>query len=593
MSVNPKMPVSSTSMTPWQVYKRLLTYLKPYLWIFIAGIIANALFSAVDGTLMNGMKKVVDDGFVKKDAEFLTLLPIYVLLYGILRAFFSFASEYCMGYVGRGIVQDLRQQLFDKYMRMPAAFFDARTTGDLISTLTFNVDRIGTAATEAIKDIVREGAGVFIYAGIVFYNSWQLGALFFIGGPLIVWVLREASKRFRRISKNMQAAMGMVTNVATQSVQGYRTIKTFGGEEHERNAFYKAADGNRRQQLKMIVTKALSVTLIYLIAGVALAGVLYVAAGLIARNELTPGAFVAAFMAMVTIQKPLRTLSSVNATLQQGIAAANSIFEFLDMPDEVDNGVEKLDRAKGRLDVSSVVFCYPGKTQQVLREISFTVPAGKTVALVGRSGSGKSTLASLLLRLYHPQAGQIQLDGIDIERYQLADYRRQFAFVSQQVTLFNDSVRNNIAYGDMKGASDEAIINAAKLANAWEFISALPEGLDTKVGDNGINLSGGQRQRLAIARALLKDAPVLVLDEATSALDNESERQIQNALEKLMQNRTTIVIAHRLSTIEQADQILVLDQGVIVEQGSHRELLAQNGEYAKLHAMQFRDGAEA
>lgn len=584
---------ATSMMTPWQVYKRLLAYVKPYLLILLVGIAANFLFSAVDGALINGMAKVIDKGFVEKNAEFLAKLPIYLLVFGILRSLFSFVAEYAMGYVARGIVQDLRQQLFDKYMRMPAAFFDSRSTGDLISTLTFNVERVGSAASDATKDIVREGAAVFISAGIVFYHSWELGALFFIGGPLIAWVLRAASKRFRQISRNLQSAMGVVTQVATQSVQGYRTIKTFGGEEQERKTFFDAAEVNRRQQLKMIVTKSLSVMLIYMIAGVALAGVLMVAAGLITKNELSPGAFVAAFAAMVTIQKPLRSLSNLNSVLQQGIAAAQSVFEFLDLPDEVDNGTKALDRAAGAVHFDRVTFRYPGQSEPVLREVSFAVPAGRTVALVGRSGSGKSTIVSLLLRLYHPEQGVIQLDATDIEQLKLTDYRRQFALVSQQVTLFNDSVRNNIAYGDMRGASDEDIIKAAKLANAWDFIEAMPQGLDTSVGDNGFSLSGGQRQRLAIARALLKNAPILVLDEATSALDNESERQIQNALDELMKDRTTIVIAHRLSTIESADEILVLDQGQIVERGSHRALLATGGEYAKLHALQFRDGPEA
>ena len=319
----------------------------------------------------------------------------------------------------------------------------------------------------------------------------------------------------------------------------------------------------------------------------------WISAGLLTSGELTAGAFVAAVSAMIAIQKPLKVLSQINSILAQGIAAAQSVFEMLDLPNETDHGSRELSRAQGRLQFEQLRFAYPGKSGEVLKDISFDVPAGKTIALVGRSGSGKSTLTSLLLRFYAPSAGQILLDGEPIDSFLLSDYRRQFALVSQQVTLFNDSVRNNIAYGDMKGASDDAIMQAAKLANAWDFIAALPQGLDTLVGDNGVNLSGGQRQRLAIARALLKNAPILVLDEATSALDNESERQIQHALEQLMQNRTTIVIAHRLSTIEKADRILVLDHGRIVEQGSHRELLALRGEYAKLHASQFREGPDA
>lgn len=579
--------------TSWQVYKRLLTYLKPYLWIFLIGVLANALFAAVDSQLIRAMQPVVDEGFVKKDPSFLAKLPYYIVFFIILRTMFGFVSDYCMGLVGRNIIQDLRQALFDKYLVMPTRFFDERQTGHLISTITYNTERVGTAATEALKDIVREGLTLIGMIGVVFYSSWQLGALFFIGGPLIAWVLKSAAKRFKRISRGLQTATGEVTQVSSQMVQGIKTIKTFGGQRQESLAFFKASDGNRRYLLKMIVTKSLSQNLVYLIVGIALAGVFWVSAGLLTSGKLTAGAFVAAVFAMMAIQKPLKALSSVNSVLAQGVAAAQSVFEMLDLPSEQNHGTRHLERAQGELELRDLRFAYPGKDLEVLKGLSLTVPAGKTVALVGRSGSGKSTLASLLMRFYQPTSGEIRLDGEPVESFVLSDYRRQFALVSQQVTLFNDTVRNNIAYGDMKGASDEAIIQAAKLANAWDFIVAMPNGLDTTVGDNGVNLSGGQRQRLAIARALLKDAPVLVLDEATSALDNESERLIQYALEKLMRNRTTIVIAHRLSTIEKADEILVLDQGRIVEQGNHRELIARNGEYAKLHAMQFRDDESA
>lgn len=579
--------------TSWQVYKRLLKYVRPYLWIFALGVIANTLFAAVDSQLIRALEPVVDKGFVEKDPTFLAKMPYYIVFFILLRTVFGFVSDYCMGLVGRNVIQDLRQALFDKYLAMPSRFFDERQTGLLISTITYNTDRVGTAATEAIKDVAREGATLIFLIGVVFYNSWELGALFFVGGPLIGWVLKTASKRFKRISRGLQSAMGEVTQVSTQMVQGIRTIKTFGGQHQESQAFNRASDSNRRYLLKLIVTKSLSQNLVYLIAGIALAAVFWVSGTLLISGKLTAGAFVASVAAMLAIQKPLKVLSQVNSVLAQGITAAQSVFEMLDLPNEQDHGSRKLERAQGELELRDLRFAYPGKAHDVLKGVSFTVPAGKTIALVGRSGSGKSTLATLLMRFYQPSSGEIRLDGEPIESFLLSDYRRQFALVSQQVTLFNDTVRNNIAYGDMKGASDEAIIQAAKLANAWDFIVAMPNGLDTIVGDNGVNLSGGQRQRLAIARALLKDAPVLVLDEATSALDNESERLIQYALEKLMRNRTTIVIAHRLSTIEKADEILVLDQGRIVEQGNHRELIARNGEYAKLHAMQFRDDESA
>lgn len=582
-------PITSS----WQVYKRLLKYVRPYLWIFAVGVLANTLFAAIDSQLIRALEPVVDEGFVNKDPTFLAKLPYYIVFFILLRTVFGFVSDYCMGLVGRNVIQDLRQALFDKYLLMPARFFDERQTGQLISTISYNTDRVGTAATEAIKDVAREGATLLFLIGVVFYNSWELGTLFFIGGPLIGWVLRSASQRFKRISRGLQTAMGTVTQVSTQMVQGIRTIKMFGGQQQESTAFNQASESNKRYLLKMLVTKSLSQNLVYLIAGIALAGVFWVSANLLTSGKLTAGAFVASVAAMLAIQKPLKVLSQVNSVLAQGITAAQSVFEMLDLPNEDDRGTQAITRAKGHLRFEQVRFAYPGKNHDVLKEVSFDVPVGKTVALVGRSGSGKTTLATLLMRFYQPTAGEIRLDDVPIADIPLAQYRQQFALVSQQVTLFNDSVRANIAYGDTAGASDDAIIAAAKLANAWEFIQGLPNGLDTRVGDNGVNLSGGQRQRIAIARALLKDAPVLVLDEATSALDNESERLIQYALEKLMKNRTTIVIAHRLSTIENADSILVLEQGRIVEQGNHRELIARGGEYAKLHAMQFRDGGEA
>ncbi len=573
----------------WQTYKRLLSYLRPYWPVLVLGVLANAFFSFVDASLAKSLEPFVDKGFVAKDEDFLGNVPYWVLLFVLLRTSSGFVSEYAMGLVGRGVVQDLRQQIFDKYLRLPAAYFDQHSPGEMVSAITYNTERVSHSVAESLKDFVRETAMVVFCTYIVIEISWKLGALFFIGGPLIAWVLRSASKRFRRISRSLQDSMGVITQVSTEAVQGYRTIKTFGGEAQESLAFDRAAEQSRRQQMKMIVTKSLSVGLVHMIAGLALAGVLVMSAGLMVRNELTAGEFVAAVTAMLALTKPLRTLSTLTAQWQQGIAAAQSIFEILDLDTEHDTGTRTLTRASGDLQFDNVQFAFGADKPAVLNGVSLSIPAGKTLAVVGRSGSGKTTLTNLLLRFYRTGGGVIRLDGQPIQDYRLADFRRQFAVVSQHVTLFNDSVRANIAYGDMAGASDEQIIAAAKIAQAWDFISAMPQGLDTPVGENGLALSGGQRQRLAIARAVLKNAPVLILDEATSALDNESERLIQRALEALMRDRTTLVIAHRLSTIERADEIAVLDAGQVLERGTHSELLARGGEYARLHARQFDD----
>ena len=573
----------------WKTYKRLFGYLKPYRWMFVGGIITGALFSAVDVTIIDGMQRVIDEGFVEQDERFLYKLPLYLIIAMVLRSLFNFMSEYAMGLVGRGIMHDIRMQLFGKYLTLPASFFDARTGGEIVSTMTYNVERIGTSVSDAIKDLVRDLFLIIGAIGLIFYHSWQLGLIFFIGGPLVAWVLRAASKRFKEISRKLQNTMSDVTQVTSEAFQGYRTIKTFSGESQETQSFYRASNANRRQQLRMVITKSISSSLVYSIAGLALAGVILVSADLILSGKLTPGGFTVCFTAMASLSKPLKTISSMNVIIQQAVAAAQSIFAILDRPDEPDNGTVAVERARGEIEFKSLTFNYPSNQQPVLRDIHFHVPQGKSYALVGKSGSGKSTITNLLLRFYPVQPGQILLDGRSIEEYQLADFRKQFALVSQHVTLFDDTVRNNIAYGINIDASEERIIEVARQANAWEFIQKLPQGLDTIVGDNGTNLSGGQRQRIAIARALLKDAPVLILDEATSALDNESERLVQNALDELMRNRTTIVIAHRLSTIEKADQILLLHEGQIIEQGTHQELLAMQGEYAKLHANQFRD----
>ncbi|WP_115718897.1 lipid A export permease/ATP-binding protein MsbA [Gallaecimonas mangrovi] len=581
-------------------YKRLLKYAVPFrmgLVMAIVGMISNAGFEALFARLMGPfldksfgthVAASGQSGMSNPQSDMFVIAPIVVIVLFIARGASSFMASYGLAWVGRHVVRSLRQELFEKIIRFPIKEFDRATAGSLISKITFDVELVANSVTQAILVLVRESAYVLFLLFTMFSYSWQLSLVFFLVIPPIAFSVKRVSARFRKLGLKIQTAMGRVTAKSEQMVSGNKVMKLFGSEDAESKQFYDINNNNRQQNMKVLATQGSSDALIQLMAGIGLAAVLYIAGTLAESGSLTVGAFVGLITTMLMMMRPIKRLTNVNGELQRGIAAAESIFSVLDKDIEVDNGTLTIEqRPAGEISFDDVTFRYPSKDDPALKNISFTVPAGQTVALVGRSGSGKTTVSSLLTRFYDIDSGHIRLDGHDLRDYKLSDLRRQFAVVSQQVYLFNDSVAANIAYGNDENVSREDIINAAQTAHAMEFIERLPEGLDTVIGENGVMLSGGQRQRIAIARALLRNSPLLILDEATSALDTESERHIQAGLEALQKDRTSLVIAHRLSTIENADQILVMDNGVIIEQGTHRELLAKDGAYANLYKMQF------
>ena len=570
-------------------FRRLMRYSKPYRGGFVFAILGMIGYALIDVYFINEFETFIDRGITEKDQNYFFWAPIVVVLLFALRGVFNFISSYCLSWAGTHIVKDLRQQLFRHLMRLPVSFHDKHSTGELISKITYDAEQIKQASSKALVVLIHEGAFVLGLLVVMFSKSWQLSAIFLLIAPLIAVIVSQVSKRFRQISNRMQGAMGDVTSSAEQMLNGHKVILSFGGQAIEDQRFSDINNRNRHLDVKLESTRAISVSLIQTIASCALAFVIYLASFPDMLETLTPGKFTAILTSMMLLLKPLKQLTTVNSDFQKGMAAAAAVFKVLDETPEQDTGTVQLTQVAGNIDVKGLNFRYPGHEKQVLQDINFSVKAGQTVALVGRSGSGKTTISSLLPRFYEVEDGEILIDGINIRDCTLASLRQQIAVVSQQVVLFNDSIANNIAYGFAGELSRAQLEMVAEKAHVMEFASQLPQGLDTEIGENGVTLSGGQRQRIAIARALLRQAPLLVLDEATSALDTESERKIQGALDELLKNRTNIVIAHRLSTIENADLILVMDQGRIVERGTHQSLLAQNGYYASLYKMQFGD----
>ena len=569
------------------LYGRLLSYVKPYWRMFVLSIVALILTAATEPLLPALFKPLLDQGFVAKDQDFIRWIPVLLLALFIVRGITSFVSTYCMAWVGSRLVMDLRATMFDKLMTLPTRYFDQHPSGQLIAQLAFNVTQVTQSATSSLTTLVRDTVTVLGLLGYLLWLNWQLTLIVFGMAPLTLWVVRAASKRLRGLSRKAQQNIGDLTQVVDEAVGGHRVVKLYGGEHYEQTRFRQAANLARLFEMKRVAANAVYEPVIQFIAAVALAIIVFIAAGQASSNATTVGGFVAFFMSMLLLFAPLKRLTAVNDQLQRGLAAAETIFSILDQDAEQDSGTRSLARIEGRLSLRDVALTYPGKTVPALAGITLDIAPGETVALVGASGSGKTTLANLVPRFYDPDAGTIELDGIDIRDIKLQNLRSHIALVSQDVVLFNDTLAHNIAYGSKRDATADEIRAACVAAHAWDFIQAMPDGLGTLIGENGMRLSGGQRQRIAIARAILKNAPLLILDEATSALDNESERHVQAALEALMESRTTLVIAHRLSTIERANRIAVLEGGRIVEIGSHAELLAKHGRYAQLHALQF------
>jgi subfamily B ATP-binding cassette protein MsbA len=585
------------------IYFRLLAYVRPYAGLFILSIVGFLIFASTQPMLAYILKYFVD-GLANPEAslfpgnpylgklQLLESVPLLIVLIAVWQGVGSYLGNYFLARVSLGLVHDLRVVLFNKLLDLPNSYFDKNNSGHLISRITFNVTMVTGAATDAIKVVIREGMTVIFLFCTLLWMNWKLTLVMVAILPVIGLMVNSTSKKFRKQSKKIQVSMGNVTHVASETIHGYRVVRSFGGETYEKVRFHDASQSNTDKQLTMTKTGAVYTPMLQLVTYSAMAVVMFLV--LYLRGDASPGDLVAYITMAGLLPKPIRQLSEVSSTIQKGVAGAESIFEQLDEPAEVDQGTVERDRLQGRLEVRNLSFSYPDSEKKVLDDISFVVEPGQMVALVGRSGSGKSTLAGLIPRFYqHEQEhGQILLDDVQVQDLTLRSLRRQIALVTQQVTLFNDTVTNNIAYGDLAGAPFDEVKRAATEAYADEFIIKMPQGYETLVGENGVLLSGGQRQRIAIARALLKDAPLLILDEATSALDTESERHIQAALDHVVQNRTTLVIAHRLSTIEKADLILVMDEGRIVERGTHAQLLAHNGYYSRLHAKEFEEGDE-
>ena len=568
----------------WPVYRRLLKYATPYLGVFLIGVLGSVLFAGSNASLAYLVKRFLNGAFLVKDPTVLWKVPLGVVVLFTLRGVGDYVQSYYSGWVGRQVIKGLRHDVFSHYLRLPTAYLDRQQSGHLLSKLTNNIEMVAAAATTAAISLISDSLTIVALLVTLFYMNWRLAVFCLIAAPIIGWLMKIANRSFRRYSERIQNSMGDITRVAKEAIDAHRLIKIFNAEDHQTERFERVNEHNRVSNMKLIRARAISNPVVQCIASIALGSVLFVAIRQVFTHHLRVDEFFGFLTALMLIPSPLRSLVSMSGPLQQGIAAGQSVFEIIDHPSEGGGGPIELTRARGEIEFRNVSFAYDRDKGDVLRDVSFRVRPGETVAIVGPSGSGKTTLAGLVPRFYDVQQGAVLLDGIDVREYRLKDLRSQVSLVSQDVVLFNDTIRNNIAFNAVD-KSEAEVEAAARAANVMEFVAQQPMGMDTLLTDRGQNFSGGQRQRISIARALLKDSPVLILDEATASLDNESERRVQQELGILMRGRTTLVIAHRLSTVEGADRIIVLEQGRIVESGNHQELLARGGLYSALHGM--------
>lgn len=579
---------TTTVENPWETYKRLLAYTRRHWVLLLMSVFGYLIYSAMNPVIAE-MMQVITSTIENPTPKMVAVVCLAPLVIALVQGLGQFIGGYSITWVGQRIVFELRRETFDHVLRLPTKHYQQSSSGRIMSKLIYDAQQVTSAGTDAITVILREGLTAIGLLGYLFYTNWKLTLILFTVGPVIGFVVNLMSKRFRRISQNIQDSMGNITQYLAEAIEGHQAVKIFSGQKQESTRFKQASNKFRSQQVKLEVSKIIGTVSVHLVISIGVGVITFLYIRLMGE-DLSLGNFLAFITAVALIQKPIKQLTDVNVKIQRGITGAASIFELMDYETERDTGILELAKSRGDLAFDNVSFSYTGDERgTALNKVSFSAKPGETVALVGRSGAGKSTIAALIPRFYDVTQGVITLDGHPIQDYRLHDLRSNIAMVTQNVVLFNDTVRNNIAYGELREVSDEAIIQAAKDAYAWEFIQTLEHGLDTEIGEDGTQLSGGQRQRLAIARALLKDAPILILDEATSALDNESEHYIQKALERVMEGRTTLVIAHRLSTIENADKILVLNEGEIIESGTNDSLIAQKGVYYQLHQMNFEE----
>ncbi len=583
------MAEQAETQTGWKIYRRLLGYTFSKWQYLLLGSIALIVLSGMDALMVYLLGPFIDSSFVEKNYEEIKWIPIAILVIFVIRGVANFIGTYFIGFVGAHVVKVLRKEMFDRVQFLPTNYFDKQATGTLLSKFSYDVNQVTGAAVKSLRSIVEDTFKVIFYLTVMFINNWKLTILFLVVVPVIAMIVAYTSKLFRKFSQKMQKSVGKITHIVEESVVGHRIVKIFGGQQYEIDKFERANERFRRNNMRKVITKAASTPVIHILVGFVLVAVLAIAAQPGIASEETAGGFVSFIIAMTAILTPARKLTLLNEILQTGIAAGQSVFALIDTDPEQNNAGKTLLSCKGEIKYNNVCFKYESREAKTLEKINLTINPGETVAFVGKSGSGKSTIVNLLPRFYELDEGSITIDDMDITEYSLASLRDQIATVNQDVTLFNDTIANNIAYAQNLDANDKKVIQAAEAARVVEFTNKLPDGLHTLVGENGVLLSGGQRQRIAIARALLKDAPILILDEATSALDTESEQSIQKALEILQKNRTTLVIAHRLSTIEKANRIVVMDKGKIVEIGSHQELLKKGDVYALLYKMQISE----